>query len=364
MNRCALIIPMVLGIGVLGCAEQLEDDAAGPVLRPVRVAEVTQTADVRTRSFSGVSQSTQASRMSFQVGGSVIELPVQVGDRLSAGQMIARLNPSTYDLQVQQAEASLAQATASQRNADANYSRVKGLYANNNASRNDLDSARASSESAEAQVRSARKALQIAQLNKSYTRLDAANDCTIASVDVELNENVSAGAQIAKVNCGAGIEIDLGIPEGLIGGFEQGMPAIIRFTALGEREYLGEVTEVGVASGASATTYPVVVSLTESDPSIRPSMAAEVTFEFALGASAAAFVIPASAVINDERGRFVYIAEPSANGQAVIRRRGVEVGELTELGIQIRSGLTLGDLVVTAGTTVIREDQTVLLPEA
>lgn len=363
MNRCALMVPLALLTLLSACGKQATDESAAPILRPVRVVEVSQSADVRTRAFSGVSQSTQASRMSFQVSGSVVELPVQVGDRLVKGDLIARLNPSTYDLQVQQAEATLAQATASQRNADANYRRVKGLYANTNASRNDLDSARAAAESAQAQVQSARKALQIAQLNKSYTRLEAANDCNVASVDVELNENVNAGTQIAKVNCGGGIEIRLGIPESLISDFEQRMPAIIRFTALGDREYLGEVSEVGVASGASTATYPVVVSLIDTDPAIRPSMAAEVTFEFSL-ASTAAFVIPAAAVINDERGRFVFIAEPTANGQAVIRRRAVDVGELTEQGIQIRGGLELGERVVTAGTTVIRENQTVLLPEA
>ena len=364
MKRRVLMMVAVCLAGISGCGgDPIEQDNA-PILRPVRVALVAQSAGVRTRAFSGVSQSTQASRMSFQVSGSVVELPVQVGDRLAKGQMIARLNPSTYDLQVQQAEATLAQATASQRNPDANYNRVKGLYANANASRNDLDSARAAAESAAAQVQSARKARQIAQLNRSYTRLDAANDCTVASVDVELNENVSAGAQVAKVNCGAGIEIRLGIPESLIGGFEQGMPATIRFSALGAREYLGEVTEVGVASGASGATYPVVVTLLDSDRNIRPSMAAEVTFEFEAEAAAGAFVIPAAAVINDERGQFVFIAEPTANGQAVIRRREVQIGELTERGVQIRDGLNVGERVVTAGTTVIRENQTVLLPDA
>lgn len=358
-----IIVALCLGV-LVACSDTSSEQSNAPVLRPVRVALVTQSAGVRTRAFSGVSQSTQASRMSFQVSGSVVELPVQVGDRLAKGQMIARLNPSTYDLQVQQAEATLAQATASQRNADANYSRVKGLYANANASRNDLDSARASAESAAAQVQSSRKARQIAQLNRSYTRLDAANDCTVASVDVELNENVSAGAQVAKVNCGAGIEIRLGIPEGLIGGFEQGMRAMIRFSALADREYLGEVTEVGVASGASSATYPVVVTLLDSDRAIRPSMAAEVTFEFEAEAAAGAFVIPTAAVINDERGQFVFVAEATTEGRAVIKRRDVQVGELTESGVQIRDGLTGGERVVTAGTSVIRENQIVLLPDA
>ncbi len=347
---------------LLSACEQQVDVSSEPPLRPVRIAVVANTDGARERSFSGISQSTQESRLSFKVNGTLVELPVQVGDRLKKGDLIAALSGSTYELQVQQAEAALAQAQANQRNADANYERVKGLYENSNASRNDLDVARANAESAQAQVRSARKSLEIAQLNRSYTRLRAAADCTVASIDADLNENVNAGEQIAKVNCGGGIEVSLGIPESLIGGFTANMPARIRFNALPDREFIGQVTEVGVASGSNATTFPVIVTLTEFDPAVRPSMAAEVTLKFS-GVQPTGQLIPAAAVIKDERGTFVYVAEPAEGNQASIRRQAVAVGELTANGIEILSGLSEGDRVVTAGTSVIREQQTVLLPE-
>lgn len=345
---------------VIACGDN-QATVSEPVLRPVRVALVAKNGDSRQRSFTGISQSTQESRMSFKVGGTVIELPVQVGDRLRENDLIARLNPSTYELTVQQSEASLAQALASQRNADANYSRAKELYENSNASRNDLDSARAAAESAQAQVRSARKSLEIAQLNRSYTRLEAASDCTVASLDIELNENVVAGNQIARVSCGAGIEVSLGVPESLIGGVRQGMPARVRFDAIGDRQFAGTITEVGIGSSSASATYPVVVTLTDTEASVRPSMAAEVTIDFRSGASSA-IAIPTSALIKDELGTFVFVAVPDSNGEALIERRDVSAGELTEDGIQILDGLVEGDRVVTAGTTVIRARQRVLLP--
>ncbi|MFK8017966.1 MAG: efflux RND transporter periplasmic adaptor subunit [Gammaproteobacteria bacterium] len=354
------ILFLALSALIAGCGET-QTATGEPVLRPVRVALVARNNDVRQRSFTGISQSTQESRMSFKVGGTVVELPVQVGDRLQAGDLIARMNPSTYDLNVQQSEASLAQAVANQRNANADYSRAKELYENSNASRNDLDSARAAAESAQAQVRSARKTLEIAQLNRSYTRLDAAADCTVASLDVEINENVVAGSQIARVSCGAGIEVSLGVPESLIGGLRQGMAAQVRFNAIGDRLFEGTITEVGIGSSSGSATFPVVVALTDPEPGVRPSMAAEVSFEFrSTGLSAIA--IPASALVNDERGTFVFVAVPDGAGQAVIERREVNAGELTADGIQILNGLAEGDQVVTAGTSVIRASQRVLLP--
>jgi RND family efflux transporter MFP subunit len=361
MTKSAWLLAAALTVPLYGCPEPPEAAVEAP-LRPVRIAMVANNGDVRERSFSGISQSTQESRMSFKVSGTIVELPVQVGDKLSPGDLIASLNPSSYELTVQQAEASLAQAQANQRNADANYKRVKGLYENNNASRNDLDGARANAESARAQVRSAAKTLEIAQLNRSYTRLTASADCSVAAVDVDLNENVNAGSQVARINCGAGIEISFGAPESLISGFEQGMPARVRFNAIPGREFPGEVTEVGIASGGSAATFPIVVALLELDRAVRPSMAAEVIFEFGSDQSDVR-VIPASAVANDERGTFVYVAQPQAGGTAVIRRQAVQAGELTANGIEILSGLSEGDRVVTAGTSVVRDQQIVLLPQ-
>lgn len=356
-----IVIAAVLCALLLGCGEP-EKPIAEAELRPVRVVIASQNGVLRERAFSGIAQSTQASRLSFRVSGTVVELPVQVGDKLSRGGLIARLNKSVFDLAVQQAEASLAQALANQRNADASYSRMKELYENNNASRNDLDSGRANSESAEAQVRSARKSLELAELDRSYTRLTASGDCTVASLDMELNENVNAGTPVAQINCGEGIEVRLGVPESLIGGLAQGMVAQVRFSAISGRSFSGKITELGVAAGGSAATFPVVVALAQTDVAIRPSMAAEVVFEFRSDASEA-HIIPAVAVINDERGSFVYVAIADKDDIAVVERRPVAIGELRSEGIEILEGLADGDIVITAGTTVIREGQTVLLPQ-
>lgn len=362
MKRIFRLICMgSLSVVLWACSESTDTNEQ-PVLRPVRVIQVVQNADLRERAFTGVSQSTQESRMSFKVGGTVVEVPVQVGDRLATGETIARLNPSTFELTVQQAEASLAQARANQRNSDSSYNRAKELYANNNASLNDLDSARASAESATAQVRSAAKALEIAQLDRSYTKLGAPTDCTIASIDIELNENVSAGSQVARVNCGTGIEVSLGVPESLISGLAQGMAAKVRFNAVADRIFNGTVSELGIATSSGTATFPVVVTLSDSASVLRPGMAAEVTIEFQNG-SGANYRVPSAAVINDENGSFVFVAIPtSEKDQAVIERRSVRMGELTANGVEIVEGLANGDRIVTAGISVIRNGQVVLLP--
>lgn len=334
-----------------------------PRLRPVRFMLVSDDSGGRERSFSGTSKSTRESRLSFKVSGTVTDVPAQVGQRLNAGDLIARLDAASFSLQVQQAQASLVEAQANARNAIAIYDRTKGLYANDNASRNDLDAARAQAESVRAQVRSASKALEIARLNESYTILRADTDCSIASIDIEVNENVTAGRQVAAVSCGDEFEVEIDVPESLIAGIDEYMPVQITFGAIPDTVFAGEVSEVAVASVGNTATFPVVAKIMGSHPSLRSGLAADVTFRFDTLAASGGVVLPVAAVIRDPSGTFVYIVDPTeVPGQAIVSRRPVTLGELTQSGIEVLTGLSAGDRVVTAGISVIRDGQRVLIP--
>ena len=334
-----------------------------PRLRPVRFMLVSDDSGGRERSLSGTSKSTRESRLSFKVSGTVTDVPAQVGQRLNAGDLIARLDAASFSLQVQQAQASLVEAQANARNAIAIYDRTKGLYANDNASRNDLDAARAQAESVRAQVRSATKALEIARLNESYTILRADTDCSIASIDIEVNENVTAGRQVAAVSCGDEFEVEIDVPESLIAGIDEYMPVQITFGAIPDTVFAGEVSEVAVASVGNTATFPVVAKIMGSHPSLRSGLAADVTFRFDTLAASGGVVLPVVAVIRDPSGTFVYIVDPTeVPGQAIVSRRPVTLGELTQSGIEVLTGLSAGDRVVTAGISVIRDGQRVLIP--
>jgi multidrug efflux system membrane fusion protein len=353
--------------GLLAAAVLLAGCDAAPVeerelLRPVRYLTVSDNAAGRNRSFSGTLKSTRESRLSFKVAGTVTELPVQIGQRLKAGELIARLDSDSFALQVEQAQASLVEAQAGERNAQASYERTKGLYANDNASLNELDAARAAAEAAAAQVRAATKALEIARLNVSYTRLTAGEDCSMASVDVEVNENVSAGQTIGIVSCGTSFEVELDVPESLIAFVDRATPATISFGAINGRRFTGEVTEISTAG--SAAVFPVVVRVNEDDPALRSGLAADVTFRFSNSTLEDSYVVPLAAIINDPDGVYVYIADASENeGEALVARRPVELGEMTEDGIEVVDGLAPGDNVIIAGVSVIRPGQRVLIQQ-
>ena len=339
------------------------DEAVEERLRPVRYVTVGDDSIIRDRSFSGTSKSSRESRLSFKVPGTIINSPVQIGQRLTAGDLLAEIDPASYVLQAQQAQASLVEAQANDRRAAANYERTKGLYANDNASLNDLESARAQAESSGAVVGAASKALEIARLNVSYTKLTVDTDCSIASLDIEVNENVASGQQVAVVSCGDAFEVTLDLPESLIGSVDESTPVSVHFGSIPDQEFSGVISEVAVALAAGSAAFPVVIKIAESHPSLRSGLAADVTFQFDSAADQGRVVVPVAAVINDPSGTFVFVAEPAeADDEAIVRHRAVTLGELSQSGIEIVEGLQAGDRVITAGTSVIRDGQHVLMP--
>ncbi len=340
------------------------DEAAEEILRPVRYATVSDSAVTRTRSFSGIAKSSLESRLSFKVAGTITNAPAQIGQKLDKGDLIAEIDPASYALQEQQAQASLVEAEANNRRAAANYDRTKGLYANNNSSLNDLEAARAEAESAQAVVRSAGKALEIARLNISYTRLTADADCSIASLDVEVNENVSSGQQVAAVSCGDEFEVKLDVPESLIASVTELMSVTVKFGSIPGQVFSGQVSEVSIASSSGSAAFPVVVKVIEKHASLRSGLAAEVIFRFQSEEDQAeGAVLPVTAIIHDQNGTFVFIADVVGDSdEAIVQRREVTLGELSQSGIEVIGGLETGDRVITAGVSVIREGQRVLMP--
>jgi RND family efflux transporter MFP subunit len=359
----SLLIFMLAFLAGLLVSCSKEESSPELIVRPVRYMQVYSSGGRQVRTFSGVAQAVVESKLSFKVAGTIKRIAVDVGDQIEAGQLIAELDDADFSLQVQEAEASLAQAQAQERNASASYERVRNLYANRNASKQDLDQARSAYESAVAMVESMEKRLELARRRLGYAQLKAPVGGSIASSRVEINENVQAGQTIVLLTSGSDIEVKVGIPEVLITGVEEGSAVTVTIDALPGREFSGRVTEVGVATTEMATTYPVTVRLDRSDQDIRSGMAAMVAFEFEARGPSGRFHIPPVAVREDREGRFLFVVTPADPGFGVTHRRPVKVGELTDKGLEVLEGLSDGELVVIAGVSRIRDGLKVKLLE-
>jgi RND family efflux transporter MFP subunit len=351
---------LVLGAMAIACAEEPQE--AAPALRPVRYERVSVGPLSLERSLAAVVRAGVESRLSFRVAGSIRAVDVKVGDSVRRGQVLAWLDPTDFELQLEEAKAALAQAQASLRQVEADYGRVRSLYENNNSSKAELDASRANAESAEASVEAVTRQLDQAQQRLGYTTLRAPADGAIASVAVEANENVQSGQEVCLLLSGGESEVVVPVPSVMIGFVQPGQLLTVTIDALAGEVFEAEVTEVGVAVTGGATTFPVTARLLGASVMVRAGMAAEATFLLE-GATGDRIFVPGVAVGEDRDGRYVFLLDPDGAGAGTVRRQSVEIGETNATGIEILSGLSADDLVVTAGARRLTDGMQVAVLE-
>jgi len=342
----ALVVP--------GCTREATEGE--PVVRPVRTMVVEDAGGSRKRPFSGVARAAVETILSFRVGGKIVDLPVKIGTAVQAGDLIARLDTTDYQLQVKQLEAQFAQAEAQFKQARAEYERVRLLYESENASKSDLDNGRAAYESASAQRDAITKSLELAQQQLGYCTLTAPIDGAIASKPVEVHQTVQAGAPIATLSSGDEMEMEIGIPEALIMNVQVGDEAEVSFEALPGQVFEAEISEVGVEP--SGSTYPVKLVMKEGDERIRAGMTGEALLSFR-SAFEHVFYVPPVAVVGAPGGaRYLWVFDET---RGTVRKQDVEVGSLTSDGLEILSGLEAGDRIVIRGVNRVEPGMKVRL---
>ncbi len=356
----------LLGLVVLlqaSACQQAAPDKAPKQPPVVRVQTAEPAAGTHLRRFTGVAQAATETRLSFKLAGTLSKLAVEIGDEVKRGQVVATLEATDYHLKQGEATAGRQQAQAQVGNAEAQFARVSALYANDSATRQDLDAAELALASAKANLEAARKRVEMSGAQVGYTVLKAPHAGRVSAVGVETGENVGAGQTVLTLTAGDQMEVEVAVPESVITRITEGAAGTVRFDALPGETFDAKVTEVGVTSSRTATTYPVVLQLTASSRSIRSGMAAEVEIEFDTGVHPNSVVVAARAVGEDESGRHAWVAAPQQDGILRAQRRKVETGRLTGDQLVVVGGLDRGELVITAGLTYLRDGMAVRLPE-
>ncbi|MCA9665536.1 MAG: efflux RND transporter periplasmic adaptor subunit [Myxococcales bacterium] len=346
MNVRVLVLIAAAALVGSGCRKKAKK--LPKVIRPVRVHQVSFGGAASGSTFVGKTKASTESKLSFKVNGQVAKILVKVGDKVKKGQLIATLDDKDYRLQLRQAQAAYAQARAGARNAKRAYDRARKLYENRSVSIQDLDNARAAADSAKAQAAAQAQAVSLAASRVNYTKLKAPLAGEIALKSVNVNENVKAGQPVVALNAGAVPEVSFSVPESVISAIKQGAKCSVSISALsGVGKLDATITEVGVQSGG-ASTYPVTARLDKADARVKAGMTVEVQLAQAK-TTGKRIVVPGASVMEDAKGRFAFIAKGKRGEQGQIERRAVKTGKLTPSGLVIESGLTPGDLVVTAG---------------
>lgn len=256
--------------------------------------------EIRTAiSATGALSATTTVDVGTQVSGTLQSVDVDYNDVVKKDQIIAHIEPSTFQARVNQASATLASARASvdvaqatSRNAEADYRRKSDLALRQLVSRTDADQARAARDQARAQIVSAKAqvqqqtaALESARLDLEKTVIRSPVDGVVLQRAVEPGQTVAASLQTPVLFKIAGdlrqMEIVLTIDESDIGQVRVGQPVRFTVDAFPDRNFPGRVSQVRLAATntANVITYPVVVQLENSDLTLLPGMTANAEIE-------------------------------------------------------------------------------------
>lgn len=367
------ILPLFLLIFLVACQE--EKPPAKESIRPVRAAKVIKTGIATTNTFSGITQSSKSTPLSFKVSGVLNKIYVQVGDEIRRGQNIARIDATDYSVSYDQAianlrsaETQIASAETQLYTAKAAYQRIEKLYENNSVPLSDYEQARGQYEAAQAQAtaakaqtQAARKQVEAARNQVGYANLTAPFTGIITEVKVEENQLVNSGTPIVTLSSLGEPEVKVGVPELYIAQIKKGDEVNISFSILPDKVFKGKVQEVGYS--ALGGTYPITVEIIKPGTAVRPGMAASVIFNFSgKPQQEQEVVVPAKAVGEDPKGNFVF--ELVKEGEHYIaKRKSVEVGDLTPNGFVVKSGIETGTTVATAGLRSLLDGMKVKLAE-
>ncbi len=321
------------------------------IIRPVRYEQVFLAGGEQSRTLSGVSKAGTEAKLSFRVGGVVEAVNVKVGKRINKGKLIASVDNSDARLNYEKALEALRNAETQKDNAKSNLDRVKGLYENNNLSLSEYESAKDKYASANSTYNTEKRNADLKKRELGYFKLYAPMDGIIAEVAIKKNEQLNPGQVVVTLTSEDDIEVSIGMPEAFISRVKAGEKVSVKFLSLADKIFDGTISEVSFATGNQSSTYPVVVKVEHPTSDIRPGMPADVTFNFvsADGVQRQRLVVPASAVGEDTDGNFVFTVSETENGLAVVHKKKVTVGELSNEGFEVLEGLQNGELVATAG---------------
>ena len=343
---------MILWLGLLACSDPTP---APEPIRPVRTLEVTRTGGALEGRFSGTTTAGSEATLSFRTGGTVDRIEVKAGDVVEVDQLLATLDANDLRLQVQQAQASVAQADANAQLAKRNLERVEQLYVDDNASAADVDAARAQSKSASASLVAAVRQLDLAKRQLESAELRANRAGRIGRVIAKENENVGAGTPVLVLTPDEALQVTVMVPAAWIERLSPGLEATVRLPET-DGELRATLTEVG-GSSQTAGSYPATVKLDAKDDRVRPGMVAEVSL--ALPATGEGRIeVPLSAIASDGSDNYVWVVTPGE--PATVAKKAVQTGDITADGMVV-DGVEPGDLIVTAGLSQLYDGREVRL---
>jgi RND family efflux transporter MFP subunit len=311
--------------------------------RAVRVQEVAAGAAAAEQSYTGVVRARFETDLAFRVGAKITSRHVEVGQRVSAGTALFRLDPTDYQLAVKAAEADLTATEAEVVQTTAEHDRQFRANRTAAVSSSDLDKARSAKEAAASRRDRAKEALTLAQNRLSYCVLTADADGLIIALPAEAGQVVAEGQVVARLARDGEREAVISLPE------HQAVTArtaraIVTLWAAPGASYPAVLRELSPTADPVTRTYQARFTIRNPGPQVVLGMTA--TVHLAPADSAPGYVLPLSSLLRTGDRPAVWVVDGKTGGLTLTP---VEVREYRHDTVILSGGVKPGQLVVTAG---------------
>ena len=345
-------IPFSFALFACGDSNQV---ALEKPLRPVRTMKIELPDSGLVMQYAAVVDASQKADLSFKVSGELIEVLVKQGDEVKKGQVLARLNDKDIRLVLSEAQSTFDKAKA-------DYDRGTNLAERNVISKADMDKLKA-------QFLTGSTQLEGAQNDLDYTNLIASFDGVIAKKYTENYQEVNAKQPIFALHNIREVHLKINVPESVIIQIprnDASRTTVAIFDEIPDQEFPATFKEVSLQADEVTKTYEVTFSMASPlGHTILPGMTAVLlgTKRLTAADDKKKFFLPSNSVLKDSNGNYVFIVEPLDESKGVIKKAPIKIGEITSKGIEVFSGVSSGQNLVTAGVSKISDGMIVKFKE-
>jgi RND family efflux transporter MFP subunit len=301
--------------------------------------------------LSGSVQARTLADLAFRIGGKVVERPVEVGDHVRAGQVLARLDQADLELSFDAAQSALQSAIADAAKARADFSRYEQLGRTSPAFlASEYDSRLSATRMADARLLQAQHQAALAKDQLNYGTLTADADGVITALPVQVGQVVGTGQTVASLAHTAQTEVVVDVPENRLPEVRNAAGIEIGLWADPDHELTGRVREIGAQADAASRTFAVKVTVFDPPPNLL-ALGMTATVRFVAPPRAPVAILPGTAITDRNRAPAVWVFDPKAQ-QAALRSVTI-AGYGGDGSVAIASGVADGEQVVTAGASEI-----------
>jgi membrane fusion protein, multidrug efflux system len=351
---------LALTFAALGVACSRPAPPPEPV-RAVRTITVSQQSAGTSIDYAGEVRARTESRLSFRVAGKMVSRPVDLGDVIKKGQVLASLDPMDLRLGQQAASSGLEAARVNAEQANADLKRFKELREQGFISAAELDRRESTFKAAQAQFEQARAQASVQSNQARYTTLVADGAGVVTAVEAEPGAVLTAGAPVLRVAQDGPRDVVFAVPEQQAGQLRalEGKPGVLQVRVWGASDAPVPATVREVSAAADPSTRTFLVKADVGRAAVRLGQTA--TVSLAVPGATGALKLPLAAVFEQQGQSQVWLLDTTA---MTVRAQPVKVAGAEGNMVLIASGLATGQTVVSAGAHTLTAGQKVSLYNA